>query len=427
MRKIIQELHPEVNVKPIYTLLVDGTNLLRICMEDEKVNTRGEHVGGIFLTLLKLKMLLTKKQYDYVYVFFDDEDSGILRYEIYPDYKGNRDKNYEEHVGISEYMKLFNETIRNRQKYIFEKRRKEKAEKESGDEERYYIEKFKLNVISEQAILSKFGEKQGKKIVNTAKKELVDENFARERERLCLYFNELFIRWQIDEKTEGDDLISYYVHNKKDEEYIVIVSGDADITQLISDKVCVYHPIEKIYYSTANFKKHKGYPIENVVLRKILLGDNSDNIGNIKGLSENRLMELMPEIAERPVTIEEVKKRAQEKCNERINEKKKPLVWQQNIVDGVCNGNYSSDFYETNRKLVDLSTPLLTEEAKEEIDAMRYMPQDPTDRTFENLYRLTLEDDIDEFKNTNSFANFFQPFKALANKEVARYEEFIRR
>ena len=67
-------------------------------MEDEKVNSRGEHIGGIFLTLLKLKMLLTKKQYDYVYVFFDDEDSGILRYEIYPDYKGNRDKNYEEQI-----------------------------------------------------------------------------------------------------------------------------------------------------------------------------------------------------------------------------------------------------------------------------------------------------------------------------------------
>ena len=36
-------------------------------------------------------------------------------------------------------------------------------------------------------------------------------------------------------------------------------------------------------------------------------------------------MELMPEIAERPVTINEVKERAQEKIDERINQKKKPL------------------------------------------------------------------------------------------------------
>ena len=396
-------------------------------MADDKLNTSGVHVGGIFQTLLQLKMLLTKKQYDYVYVFFDDADSGILRYEIYPDYKGNRDKNYEEHAGISEYMRLFNERVRNMQKYVFEKRKEDRKELEEKDEERRYIEKFKKNLIGEEGIIRDLGEKRGRHVISIAKKEVVDENFIRERDRLCLYFNELFIRWQIDEKTEGDDLISYYVQNKKDNEYIVIVSGDEDITQLISDTVCVFHPRKKIYFSAERFKNHNGYPKDNVVLRKVLLGDNSDNIGNIKGLSEARLMELMPEIATRPVTLEEVKQRAQEKCDERIAQKKKPLVWQENIVNGVSNGDYENDFYETNMKLVDLSTPLITKEAQEELDAMRYMPQDPTDRTFENLYRLISEDQIKDFENSNVFASFFQPFKALANKEIARYEEYIKR
>ena len=38
------------------------------------------------------------------------------------------------------------------------------------------------------------------------------------------YFNELYIRWVFDDKTEGDDLIAYYVKNKKPSDKVVIVS-----------------------------------------------------------------------------------------------------------------------------------------------------------------------------------------------------------
>ena len=31
VRKIIAEQHPDIAEKPIYTLLVDGTNVLKIC------------------------------------------------------------------------------------------------------------------------------------------------------------------------------------------------------------------------------------------------------------------------------------------------------------------------------------------------------------------------------------------------------------
>lgn len=391
VRKIIKEMHPDINEKLTYSLLVDGTNLLRICFKDESVNTDGVHYGGVFQFLLQLKILLQKKDFDYVYVFFDNEDSGILRYRIYNQYKANRDKNYMEHDGeLSDYMKAYNENLRAMQNAIFNKNKK-KNERKISDQEKF-----------------------------------VKENFGRERDILLRYFNELYIRWIFDEKTEGDDLIAYYVKNKKPNDRVVIVSGDEDLTQLISETVCIYNPRLKKFVSHKNFKEIKGFVHENVVLKKIFCGDTSDNIGNIKGLSENRLMELMPEIADRPVTIDEVIDRAQEKITERINEKKKPLQWHENIIHGISNKEYDGDFYEINDKIINLSNPLLTNEAKEEMDDTMYSPMDTEGRSFSNLYKMIREDNITDLISENRFSSFFTTFKPLVDKEIKRYNDYMK-
>ena len=41
VKKKIIEKHPELENKPFYTLIVDGTNLLRICFSDDKINENG--------------------------------------------------------------------------------------------------------------------------------------------------------------------------------------------------------------------------------------------------------------------------------------------------------------------------------------------------------------------------------------------------
>ena len=87
-----------VSLEPIYTLLIDGNNLLRQSFADEKINSDGVHYGAVFQFFLQIKLLLRKKNYDYVYVTFDDEDSGIMRYNIYKGYKANRMKKYAEHA-----------------------------------------------------------------------------------------------------------------------------------------------------------------------------------------------------------------------------------------------------------------------------------------------------------------------------------------
>lgn len=393
VRKNIADLHPELSEKSTYTLLVDGTNVLRLSFADTRINTDGVHYGGVFQFLLQLKIMLMKKEFDYVYVFFDDENSGILRYQIYNEYKANRDKKYGNHQNeeeLSDYMKAYNANLKTMQNAIYGKTKKHKADKPLSDQEK-----------------------------------LVKENFAREREILMRYFNELYIRWIFDDDTEGDDLIAYYVKNKKPSDKVVIVSADEDLTQLISETVCIYNPRLKTFVSHKNFKELKGFVHENVVLKKIFCGDTSDNIGNIDGLSENRLYELMPEIKERPVTINEVKERASQKIQERKDSKKKPLKWHENIVNGVSKRNYNGDFYEINDKIINLSNPLLTDAAKEEMDATMYAPMDIEDRSLNNLYSYILEDNITDLKNNDRFSNFFSTFKPLIDREIRRYNDFI--
>lgn len=392
VRKNIIQNHPELSEKSTYTLLVDGTNMLKICCKDDRVNTDGIHYGGLFQFLLQLKILLQKKDFDYVYVFFDDEDSGILRYNIYNDYKSNRDKKYAQHSeDTSDYMKAFNENLKRMQNAIYNKNKKKKTQEQITQEE---IEK---------------------------------ENFNRERSLLMKYFNELYIRWVFDDKTEADDLIAYYIKNKKDSDKVVIVSADEDLTQLISDSVCIYNPRLKKFITHLNFKEIKGYVHSNVVIKKIFCGDVSDNIGNIDGLSENRLFELMPEMKERAITINEVKERAAKKIEERISEKKKPLKWHENIVNGISKRNYNGDFYEINDKLINLSNPLLTQDAKDEMDNTMYTPIDPEGRSFTNLYQYIIEDNITDLKNNDTFSKFFSTFKPLIDKEIRRYKNFIKK
>ena len=363
-------------------------------MADEKVNSKGIHYGGVYNFLLQVRKMLEKGEFQYIYVFFDNEYSGWLRYNEYNQYKANRDKNYAEY-GLSDYMKEVNAKVRAMATYF--KSKNGSAEKNNSREKSGW-EKF------------------------------VDENFDRERDILCRYFNELYIRWNIDEITEGDDQIAYYCLHKKPNEKIVIMSADMDLAQLISEDVCIFnlHKDVKKFITTKNFKETFGYDYRNVLVKKIFTGDSSDNIGNIRGLSEDGFFKLMPEAKDREITVEEVKNRAKMLIDERISAKKKPLQVHENIVNGVSNKNYNGDFYEINTKIIDLKHPLLSKEAEETLEAMMYAPQDPEGRSFKNLYQYIVEDGIVEFNNNTKFVSFFAPFKSFAEREVKRYEESIK-
>jgi len=78
------------------TLLIDGDwNLKRNFMKlNEMFSLNGEHCGGSFGFIDSLRSVVNYVFPDRVIVMWDGEASGKFRKEIYPSYKGNRDKSW---------------------------------------------------------------------------------------------------------------------------------------------------------------------------------------------------------------------------------------------------------------------------------------------------------------------------------------------
>ena len=272
-------------------------------------------------------------------------------------------------------------------------------------------------------------EKQAKKREENPEKyqqKLKDkEVFYFQREAVMKCLEELFVRQCISDGVEADDFIGYYVVHKKPNERIVILSGDRDLTQLIQKDVIVYCPSPnmKTFLNLENHKDLIGYRAENVLVKKIICGDVSDNIKGIKGVGEETLLKHFPELKEREVHLEEILERSKQMIEERKADKKKPLKWTENIINRVTDGIQGEDIFEINEKIINLRKPLLTPEAIEQIDSMMYAPLDPDGRSLQNLYNIILSYGIDELKDSNKFGNFFIEFKYLIDKE----EKFFKR
>ena len=378
MKQPVPSKHKDKVHNTFNTLLIDGSNLLEVSSRgDDRLSGTGKPTGGIFQFFLQLKMLLRKGNFRYVYVFWDGNQSGLLRYKLNSDYKANRDKEFEDEEELSDYMKAVNAKINGMKQYFYKKK-----------------DPAKLAQIKKQ-----------KEIFHWQREVIID----------CL--EELFVRQCMCDKTEADDFIGYYVTHKKSNERIVICSNDRDLTQLIAEDVIVYVQSLKDFLTVKNYTKIEGINYQNVVLKKVLCGDTSDNIKGIKGFGEKTLLNNFDEITKRKVTLNEIIEKAKNINEERAKLKKKPLKWAENIVNRVTDGVQGSEIYEINEKIIDLKKPLMTDEAVEMIENIMYTPIDPEDRTLENLYRILLENDVEDLRDETKFSNFFNEFLYLIDKE----------
>lgn len=376
--KRVKEKNPDLIKKTFNTLLIDGSNILELSSSaDTTLSSSGKQIGGIFQFFLQLKILLQKGNFRYVYVFWDGVNSGQLRYNLNSQYKANRDKDFEEN-GLTDYMKSVNEKINFMHNKFFKKEDPVKIAQKQKHKDIFY---WQRNIIMD-----------------------------------CL--EELYVRQCVCEYTEADDFIGYYVTHKKDNEKIVIVSNDRDLTQLIDDDVIVYVQSLKKFLNKKNHTELMGFNYQNVVLKKIICGDASDNIKGIKGVGEKTLLDNFPEMTKRKVTLDEIIDGANKINEERVKNKKKPLKWAENIVNRNTDGVQGNMIYEINKKIIDLHHPLMTEEAKNLLDDMMYAPIDSEGRSMDNLYRILLDNNVDTLKDPTKFSNFFSEFMYLIDKEI---------
>jgi 5'-3' exonuclease len=217
------------------TIIVDGEwNLKRNYMKRTDLFAKGEFCGGSFGFIDSLRSVVNQIMPDRVIVMWDGMMSGKLRHDIYPAYKANRNKSWDE------YSYLMTDEVIDE-----ESRRK------------YSILQQKIKVKN--------------------------------------YLEELFVRQAEVDKIEADDLIAYYVLNKPADENVIIFSSDKDYYQLIDENVSVLRPSDNKLITNKNFMELFGYTQENALCLRCFEGDDSDNITGIDGIGLTTILKYFPD------------------------------------------------------------------------------------------------------------------------------------
>ena len=246
------------------------------------------------------------------------------------------------------------------------------------------------------------------------------DSFNKQKTRVKQYLEEMFIRQLEVENSEADDLIAYYCQISLDEEK-TIFSSDKDLTQLISEKVLIYSPNLKSYYRFGDNIKFKdcSIPHYNVMTFKILAGDTSDNIDGISLMGEKTLIKFFPEILDSKTSLTDILTKGELL----LKEQQKNVVLGNLLSGKTKEGIMGDDFFKINKKLVDLSEPLIDEEGKEMVREYYSESMDPDGRGHRNLIRMMMDDGFFKYlpKGDDSWVNFLKPFLKLSRKEKTKF------
>jgi 5'-3' exonuclease len=248
------------------------------------------------------------------------------------------------------------------------------------------------------------------------------ESYHSQKFRVKQYLEEIFVRQVEIEGNESDDLIAFYCQISSDE-HKTIFSSDKDLLQLIDKHTSLYSPLQKFTYKNGDLVKfgNSFIPHKNILVVKIFLGDQSDNIQGISRLGEKTFVKIFPEVLEKSVLISDILTRTKSLIEE--NPKQKVL---KNILNGLTkDGELGNEYYIVNQKIMDLSNPLITEEAKEIVRQYYSESLDPEGRERKTIIMMMMEDGFFKYlpKTDEAFVEFLKPFLKLTRKEKRQFNQ----
>ena len=187
--------------------------------------------------------------------------------------------------------------------------------------------------------------------------------------RLLSYLELLPIDVYSIDNVEADDVIAYLAQNVLENE-VIIMSADQDFLQLVNDRIVVWSPNKKKYYTEEQIFTEYGIPAHNFLMYKCLMGDKSDNLEGIKGLGPKKVAKVIPEIVGREISLDYLIHYASTQdslMHKRITENKVNL--------------------ETNEKMMSLKDPLMSGQIKIHLNDLHARPMNLLHRNdFINLY-----------------------------------------
>ena len=294
-------------------LILDGLNLFfRNFAMMNMVNPDGIHIGGLGGFFRSLGAMIRQTNPTSVYVVFDGAGSTVNRKNLISEYKGTRN----------------------------------------------------LQRITNWEAFDNLEEEHDSKIDQIV--------------RIIQYLKLLPVKTTIIDKVEADDIIAVLAEKlvKKHNSTCFIVSSDKDFLQLVTDKIIVYRPMEKEYYTPKVVEEKFGLKPSNFILHKVLLGDNSDNIRGVKGLGAKGIFKKFPELKTHDLTLDDIFDISARKFKDHVVYSR--IVQEQSRI-------------ETNYKVMDLSIPMIDDRGKEYVESL-------------------IEEDFPDF-NPEMFAQFYNEDK----------------
>lgn len=285
----IQENGPETPQSERY-MLIDGLNLFfRNFSAINTVNSNGVHIGGLGGFFRSLGTLIRQIQPTQVIIVFDGIGSSTSRKNIIPEYKSGRN----------------------------------------------------ITRVTKHELFDNIDEEDDSKIEQIV--------------RIIQYLKTLPVKVITLGKVEADDIIAYLSDTLpvKDDDRVFIVSSDKDYLQLVTEKVIVYRPIEKEFFTEATVRDKFGLDPYNFLLYKTLLGDASDALPGIKGLGEKKLFKLFPELSQHELEFQDILDLSEQRMKEHI-------IYARILSD--------IELLENKYKIMDLSNPMMSEKDKETIN-----------------------------------------------------------
>ena len=102
------------------------------------------------------------------------------------------------------------------------------------------------------------------------------------------------IKYVYDQSSEADDVIGAYARHGEENGYeVVIVSGDKDLMQLISDKVMFFDITKKKFCTVEDVKDKFGVRPDQICDYLSIVGDRADNIPGIRGIGNKIAADLL--------------------------------------------------------------------------------------------------------------------------------------
>ena len=154
--------------------------------------------------------------------------------------------------------------------------------------------------------------------------------------RLIEYLDFLPVNVISIDKIEADDTIAYIAHTLLDED-VTILSADQDFLQLVDERITVWSPTKKKFYTPRMVMDDYGVPAHNFLMYKVLMGDKSDNIEGVKGLGPKKLPKIVPDLLTQTTLdldfILEHARKGEEPMHKKISESETQLRLNEELMD----------------------------------------------------------------------------------------------